>query len=61
MSDREKHEPTHYLSRRTVLRLGLVAASAAPLLTGRALARGDKAGAHLIGKLGGPELVTDPA
>jgi peptide/nickel transport system substrate-binding protein len=61
MSDREEHEPTHHLSRRTVLRLGLVAASAAPLLTGRALAQGDKPGAHLIGKLEGPELVTDPA
>ena len=61
MSDREEHEPTRRLSRRTVLRLGLLAASTAPLLTGRALAQGDKPGAHLIGKLEGPELVTDPA
>ena len=36
MSDREEHEPTHRLSRRTVLRLGLLAASVAPVLAGRA-------------------------
>jgi peptide/nickel transport system substrate-binding protein len=60
MSDPKDPEPTHRLSRRTVLRLGLVAASAAPLLAGRAHAQ-DKPGAHLIGKLEGPELVTDPA
>lgn len=60
MSDREEHEPTRGLSRRTVLRMGLLAASAAPLLTGRAHGQ-DKPGAHLIGKLEGPELVTDPA
>jgi len=59
MSDREEHEPSRRLSRRTVLRLGLLAASTAPLL-GRAHAQ-DKPGAHLIGKLEGPELVTDPA
>ncbi|HVC65784.1 MAG TPA: ABC transporter substrate-binding protein, partial [Candidatus Dormibacteraeota bacterium] len=60
MSDREEHEPTHRLSRRTVLRLGLLAASVAPVLAGRAHGQ-DKPGAHLIGKLEGPELVTDPA
>src|SRR6185503_18927335 len=61
MSDREEHEPTHHLSRRTVLRLGLVAASVGPALAGRAHAQADKIGANLIGKLEGPELVTDPA
>jgi peptide/nickel transport system substrate-binding protein len=48
------------LSRRTMLRLGLLAvASTAPAPAARA--QDTKPGAHLIGKLEGPEVITDPA
>src|SRR5262245_6552164 len=43
------------LSRRTLLRLGLLS------LAATAGAQPAKLGAHLIGKLEGPEVVTDPA
>src|SRR5262245_66641959 len=54
------------LSRRTVLRLGLLAVPASQLPLGlarRAAAQGQagKLGANLIGKLEGAEVVTDPA
>jgi peptide/nickel transport system substrate-binding protein len=51
------------LTRRTMLRLGLVAASVPglPTIVGPAAAQGAKPGAHLIGKLEGPEVVLDPA
>jgi peptide/nickel transport system substrate-binding protein len=52
------------VSRRSVLRLGLLAASASQvplLLPPSARAQGPKPGTHLIGKLEGPEVVTDPA
>jgi peptide/nickel transport system substrate-binding protein len=52
------------LSRRTMLRLGLLAipASQVPLgLVPHARAQGTKLGANLIGKLEGAEVVTDPA
>ena len=65
MSDREDIHPPDGtnggLSRRTMLRLGLLAASATQLPVGPAGAQGAKPGAHLIGKLEGPELITDPA
>ena len=65
MSDREDihhTDGTHGgLSRRTMLRLGLLAASVTQLPAGPAGAQGTKPGGHLIGKLEGPELVTDPA
>jgi hypothetical protein len=44
-----------------MLRLGVLAASAAQLPAGPARAQAPKPGTHLIGKLEGPELVTDPA
>jgi peptide/nickel transport system substrate-binding protein len=64
MSDRAQHEPESPehrpgLTRRTLLQLGLVAASL-PALSGRGGAQ-DKPTTQLIGKLEGPELVTDPA
>jgi peptide/nickel transport system substrate-binding protein len=52
------------VSRRSVLRLGLLAVSATqvPLaLPPHARAQGMKPGANLIGKLEGPEVITDPA
>ena len=52
------------VSRRNVLRLGLLAVSATqvPLaLPAPARAQGMKPGANLIGKLEGPEVITDPA
>src|SRR5262245_49651501 len=69
MSDREDIEPGSYpehsgLSRRNLLRLALLAAGAAPapiVLTSSARAQGPKPGANLIGKLEGPEVITDPA
>ncbi len=69
MSDREGVEPVphgedHGLSRRSMLRLALLAVSAAPtpiVLARPARAQGAKAGASLIGKLEGAEVVTDPA
>jgi peptide/nickel transport system substrate-binding protein len=53
-------EESRGLSRRSVLRLGLltIAASAQARMAG---AQAAKPGAHLIGKLEGPEVVTDPA
>jgi peptide/nickel transport system substrate-binding protein len=44
-----------------MLRLGLLAISAAPVPAAPAGAQGMKSGAHLIGKLEGPEVITDPA
>src|SRR2546425_360815 len=69
MSDHDGVEPvpetsSHHVSRRGVLRAGLVALTAAQLpdgLVSRALAQGAKPGANLIGKLEGAEVVTDPA
>ena len=52
------------VSRRSVLRLGLLAASATQVPLGlppHARAQGAKPGANLIGKLEGPEVITDPA
>ena len=56
------------LTRRTILRLGLrlglVAASIPGLptvVTSRVGAQGTKPGANLVGKLEGPEVITDPA
>ena len=52
------------LSRRTLLRLGLLAVPAAQMPLGivpGAAAQGTKLGANLIGKLEGAEVVTDPA
>src|SRR5207247_4233791 len=53
------------LTRRTMLRLGVLAASVTGssgiVFSGGASAQGTKPGAHLIGKLEGPEVVTDPA
>ncbi len=52
------------LSRRTMLRLGLLAIPATQLPLGlvpHARAQGTKLGANLIGKLEGAEVVTDPA
>jgi peptide/nickel transport system substrate-binding protein len=50
------------LTRRTLLRLGLLAAAASPAITLHgAEAQDTKLGANLIGKLEGPEVVTDPA
>ena len=48
------------LSRRDMLRLGMLALSATQLPVA-ASAQGVKPGAHLIGKLEGAEVVTDPA
>ena len=51
-------------SRRTMLRLGLLAIPATQMPLGfvpRAAAQGTKLGANLIGKLEGAEVVTDPA
>ena len=48
------------LSRRAMLRLGMLALSATQLPVA-ASAQGAKPGAHLIGKLEGAEVVTDPA
>ena len=48
-------------SRRDVLWLGMLALSATQLPAVTARAQGVKPGAHLIGKLEGPEVVTDPA
>src|SRR5437879_8770934 len=69
MSDHDGVEPvpetsSHQVSRRGVLRAGLVALTAAQLpdgLVSRALAQGAKPGANLVGKLEGPEVITDPA
>jgi peptide/nickel transport system substrate-binding protein len=64
MSDSERTErphDEHALSRRTMLRLGMLAISATQLPAGPASAQGAKLGAHLIGKLEGPEVITDPA
>src|SRR6266704_6182604 len=69
MSDHDGVEPvpetsSHQVSRRGVLRAGLVALTAAQLpdrLVSRALAQGAKPGANLIGKLEGAEVITDPA
>src|SRR5262245_30877765 len=65
MSDPEDIERTHEehngLSRRAMLRLGMLAISATQLPVLPAGAQGVKPGAHLIGKLEGAELVTDPA
>jgi hypothetical protein len=49
------------LSRRSMLRLGMLAISATQLPAIPAGAQGVKPGAHLLGKLEGPEVVTDPA
>jgi peptide/nickel transport system substrate-binding protein len=52
------------ISRRSVLRLGLLAVSATQVpvaLPPPARAQGMKPGANLIGKLEGPEVITDPA
>ena len=58
MSD-ETHDG---LTRRTVLRLGLLAVSTSGLpITAAAQQPPPKLGANLIGKLEGPEVVTDPA
>ncbi len=48
-------------SRRTMLRLGMLAISATQLPAIPAGAQAPKPGAHLIGKLEGAEVVTDPA
>ena len=48
------------LSRRDMLRLGMLALSATQLPV-TASAQAPKPGAHLIGKLEGAEVVTDPA
>src|SRR3989475_2028535 len=69
MSDHDGVEPipeasNPHLSRRGVLRAGLVALTAAQLpdgLVSRALAQGAKPATNLIGKLEGAEVVTDPA
>src|SRR3989454_3429784 len=69
MSDHDGVEPvpetsSHHVSRRGVLRAGLVALTAAQLpdgLVSRALAQPAKLGASLIGKLEGAEVITDPA
>src|SRR5436309_5369945 len=69
MGDHDGVEPvpetsSPQVSRRGVLRAGLVALTAAQLpdgLVSRALAQGAKPGANLIGKLEGAEVVTDPA
>ena len=60
MSDSERGG----LTRRTMLRLGVMAASmtgTSGLVLPQASAQDAKPGAHLIGKLEGPEVVTDPA
>jgi peptide/nickel transport system substrate-binding protein len=50
------------LTRRTMLRLGLLAVSATGVpITAHAQQAPPKLGANLIGKLEGPEVVTDPA
>src|SRR2546422_10172405 len=52
------------LSRRTLMRLGLLAIPATQVPLGfvhEAAAQGTKLGANLIGKLEGAEVVTDPA
>ena len=65
MSDPEDIERAHEehggLSRRTMLRLGMLAISATQLPAGLAGAQAPKPGAHLIGKLEGAEVVTDAA
>src|SRR5262245_62957568 len=69
MSDRDDTEPVSRgdglaLTRRSILRLALLAASAAPgpiALAPPARAQGSKLGANLVGKLEGAEVVTDPA
>jgi peptide/nickel transport system substrate-binding protein len=65
MSDPEdtEHAPGEHsgLSRRTMLRLGMLAISATQLPAIPAGAQAPKPGAHLIGKLEGAEVVTDPA
>ena len=57
----ERPHDEHGLSRRAMLRLGLLAASATQLPAMPAGAQAQKPGAHLIGKLEGAEVVTDPA
>ena len=58
MSDHERDG----LTRRTMLRLGLLAVSATGVpITVSAQQPPPKLGANLIGKLEGPELITDPA
>jgi peptide/nickel transport system substrate-binding protein len=69
MSDHDEVEPgpeasTSHPSRRSVLRAGLFALSAAQLpdlVVSRALAQGGPPAKNLIGKLEGAEVVTDPA
>src|SRR2546428_7908148 len=69
MSDHDGVEPVPEasslpLSRRGVLRAGLIALTAAQLpdgLVSRALAQGAKPATNLIGKLEGARVVTDPA
>ncbi len=69
MSDHDAVEPAPeasnpHPSRRSVLRAGLLALSAAQLpdgLVSRALAQGAKPAPNLVGKLEGAELVLDPA
>jgi peptide/nickel transport system substrate-binding protein len=65
MSDPEdtEHAPGEHsgLSRRTMLRLGMLAISATQLPAIPAGAQAPKPGAHLIGRLEGAEVVTDPA
>jgi peptide/nickel transport system substrate-binding protein len=63
--ERIAEEESLSLSRRTLLRLGLLtiaSASAGPaVLAPEAFAQTTRPGANLIGKLEGPEVVTDPA
>src|SRR5262245_16164874 len=64
MSDPEDIERAHEehggLSRRAMLRLGMLAISAAQLPAISAGAQSPKPGAHLIGKMEGAEVVLDP-
>ena len=66
MSEDREVSPSkgHRPSRRTMLRLGLLAIPATQMPLGfvpHAAAQGTKLGANLIGKLEGAEVVTDPA
>lgn len=58
--ERIPQEESHHLSRRNVLRLGLLAVASTTQVPA-ASAQPIKPGAQLIGKLEGPEVVTDPA
>ena len=64
-SEREPHDVSgDGVTRRTLLRLGLLAVSATGGTVASApgaRAQASKPGANLIGKLEGPEVVTDPA